>query len=90
VALIALHRLYQRTCEDCGYRWTVTRAQKQRTVRAPVRVSTRRLSSSMATHEASVGAQEELIQPLKECAKFRGLRYSERPVTKRHPAELPD
>jgi hypothetical protein len=32
VALVALHRLYQRTCKDCGYHWTVTRAQKQKTV----------------------------------------------------------
>jgi predicted nucleic-acid-binding Zn-ribbon protein len=87
MALIALHRLYQRTCEDCGYRWTVTRAQKQRTVGAPMRTGR---FSYMANEQASVEAQGEQIEPLRECAKCGSVRFSERPVTKRHPADPPD
>ena len=36
MALVALHRLYQRTCRDCSYHWTVTRAQKQKSMRQSV------------------------------------------------------
>jgi predicted nucleic-acid-binding Zn-ribbon protein len=91
MALIALHRLYQRTCKTCGYRWTVTRAQKQSAVRAPwLQPGPQRLSSSMASEEAFVEAQEEQIQPLRECAKCGSVEISERPITKRHPADPPN
>jgi hypothetical protein len=44
----------------------------------------------MAGEEAFVEAQEEQMEPLRECAKCGGVAFSERPVTKRHPADPPD
>jgi hypothetical protein len=83
MALVALHRLYQRTCRDCGYRWTVTRAQKQISVRQPVF----RQRGVENAREALVETRERLIDPLRECARCGGIRFSERPVTKRRPAD---
>jgi hypothetical protein len=44
----------------------------------------------MASEEAFVEAQEEQIEPLGECAKCGGVEFSERPITKRHPADPPN
>jgi hypothetical protein len=44
----------------------------------------------MTSEQASVDAQGEQIEPLRECAKCGSVRFSERPVTKRHPADPPD
>jgi len=82
VALVALHRLYQRTCKDCGYHWTVTRAQKQKTVRL---LNPR--SHVLQTGETFVQGQE--VEPFRECAKCGGIRFSEQPVTKRRLADPP-
>jgi predicted nucleic-acid-binding Zn-ribbon protein len=85
VRVIALHRLYQRTCKHCGYHWTVTRAQAQLTVRQPM---DRRMR--VRAREAAVGAQLELVEAFRRCAKCGGNRFSERPVTKRRPADPPE
>ena len=82
VALVALHRLYQRNCKDCGYHWTVTRAQKQKTVRL---LNPR--SHLLQTGETFVQGQK--VEPFRESAKCGGIRFSERPVTKRRPADPP-
>jgi hypothetical protein len=85
MALVALHRIYQRTCRDCGYRWTVTRAQKQERVRQPVL----RQRGVENPREAMVESREAVMDPLSECARCGGVRFSERPVTKRRPADPP-
>ena len=85
MALVALHRLYQRTCRDCSYHWTVTRAQKQKSMRQSVL----RQRGSENPREALVATWEPVMDPLRECAKCGGVRSSERPVTKRHPADPP-
>jgi hypothetical protein len=85
--IIALHRLYQRTCKDCGYRWTVTRAQAQLTVRAP---HFGRGAFAVQADEAAEEAQVELVEQFRICAKCGVDFFSERPVTKRHPADPPE
>jgi hypothetical protein len=82
MALVALHRLYQRTCQHCGYHWTVTRAQKQKVVRVLNPHST-----LLQTGETLVHGQD--VEPFRECAECGGFRYTERPVTKRRPADPP-
>ena len=77
MAIVALHRLYQRTCRDCGYRWTVTRGQANQ--RPSAGISTTRGENA---REALVETRERLIDPLRECAKCGGIRFSERPITK--------
>src|SRR6202034_3823539 len=69
--VIALHRLYQRTCKKCGYHWTVTRAQAQLTVRQPYP----RMRVRPATREALVEAQVEQVEQFRECAKCGGVRF---------------
>lgn len=83
MALVALHRLYQRTCRDCGYHWIVTRAQKQKRGRQP----TLRQRGVENPQEALAVIREGMIDPLKECASCGSVRYSERPITKRAPAD---
>jgi hypothetical protein len=39
--------------------------------------------------EAIVVRQEGVMDPLKECAKCGGARFSDRPITKRRPADPP-
>jgi hypothetical protein len=85
VALIALHRLYQRTCRDCGYHWTVTRKEKQRRLRQPAL----RRRGVENPREALVETRERLTDPLRECAECESVRFSERPVTKRRPVDPP-
>ena len=65
MALVALHRLYQRTCKDCGYHWTVTRAQKQKTVRL---LNPR--SHVLQTGETFVQGQE--VEPFRGVCQMRG------------------
>ena len=65
MALVALHRLYQRTCRDCGYHWTVTRAQKQKRMRQPVL----RQRGVENPREALVATREPVMDSLRECAK---------------------
>jgi hypothetical protein len=86
VRVVALHRLYQRTCKNCGYHWTVTREQAQLTVRQPLP----RVRGGRATREALVEAQGELVEAFRKCAKSGSDRFSERPVTKRRPADPPE
>jgi hypothetical protein len=85
MALVALHRLYQRSCRDCGYHWTVTRAQKQKRIRQPVL----RQRGVENAREAFVEIREPVMDSLMECAKCGGVRFFERPVTKRRPADPP-
>ena len=85
VAIVALHRLYQRTCKSCGYHWTVTRAQKQMMVRQPPL----RVRARSARRLYLVEAQMRIVKQFRDCAKCGGVRLSERPVTKRHPADPP-
>jgi hypothetical protein len=85
MALVALHRLYQRTCRDCGYHWTVTRPQKQNQMHQPVF----RQRGVENPREHVVETPEQVIDPLRECAKCGGVRFSERAVTKRRPADPP-
>ena len=83
------HRLYQRTYRDCGYNWTVTRAQAQ------LRPNKLRLYPSAAgvaaiqAAEAAMDSRLELIEQFHKCAKCGSELFSERPVTKRHPADPP-
>jgi hypothetical protein len=69
MALVALHRLYQRTWQDCGSHWTVTRAQKQISVRQPV-LRQRGIENARG---ALVETRERQIDPLRECAKCGGF-----------------
>jgi predicted nucleic-acid-binding Zn-ribbon protein len=87
--IIALHRLYQRTCKDCGYHWTVTRAQARIKVRAPSLGLRGPLTagSSMQAIEAAEEGQIELREQFRRCPKCGVDLFSERPVTKRHPAD---
>ena len=100
--VIALHRLYQRTCKDCGYHWTVTRAQAQLMVQRPriprgaVRgtggrgVGQSYIGDVIQAGEAAEQAQVELVEQFRQCAKCGADRFSQRPVTKRHPADPPE
>jgi hypothetical protein len=103
--VIALHRLYQRTCKGCGYHWTVTRAQAQLVVRrssigrgafggGPGGVSgipqdSSYIDNAIEASEATEKAQLELIEQFRTCAKCGSDVSSERPITKRHPADRP-
>jgi predicted nucleic-acid-binding Zn-ribbon protein len=87
VKIIALHKLYQRTCKDCGYHWTVTRAQATLAVREP-RFGRGAFVSSVDS--ADVDAQVEQVEQFRICAKCGVDFFSERPVTKRHPADAPE
>jgi hypothetical protein len=69
MALVALHRLCQRTCLDCGYHWTVTRRQEQMRVRQPV-LRQRGVENSRG---AFVVRQEGVMDPRKECAECGGV-----------------
>lgn len=92
--LIALHRLYQRTCTGCGYHWTVTRAQSQLKVKPPHPIVQRGLRGPIGmvieADEAAKQAQVELVEQFKRCAKCGADDFIERPVTKRHPADRPE
>jgi predicted nucleic-acid-binding Zn-ribbon protein len=89
---IALHRLYQRTCKDCGYHWTVTRAQARIKVTAPSLGLRGPLTAGVSRQdiEAAEDAQIELREQFRRCPKCGVDFFSERPVTKRHPADSPE
>jgi hypothetical protein len=93
VRLIALHRLYQRTCKECGYRWTLTRAQVQLRNSAGTFSRLNKLPTYASSSDATgaLRAQEEararLIDRYRTCARCGTDVFSERPITKRHPAD---
>jgi hypothetical protein len=48
------------------------------------------IESGIQAREAAMEAQLELVQQFRTCSKCAGDRFSERPVTKKHPADAPD
>lgn len=93
--ILALHRRYQRTCGDCGYRWELTRRQAQ----LMVHPHAQRLrgggahnyysEGALESFEADVDQQDELVEQFKRCARCGSTSYRQRPVTRRHPADAP-
>ena len=72
MALVALHRLYQRTCRDCGYHWTVTRAQKQKRMRQPVlRQRGVRTSRSLGGYSGASDGPAQGMRQMRGCSVLR-------------------
>jgi predicted nucleic-acid-binding Zn-ribbon protein len=87
VTLIHFRRQYERTCKECGYSWIVTRKEATLHVRPP---SVRRgIAGSFAAQEASIEDQAEMIAQFMKCEKCGSMRFSERAISKRHPADPP-
>jgi hypothetical protein len=48
------------------------------------------IDTAMQTNEADEEAQVELAEQFRRCAKCGTDSFSERPITKRHPADPPE
>lgn len=91
-----LHRFYERTCSACGYRWTVPRWQlKVKRIRVrlgPANLGQGNLQSpamdeAIEAADEARDAQRDRIEQLGRCAKCGSKQFSERPVTRSHPAD---
>jgi predicted nucleic-acid-binding Zn-ribbon protein len=69
----------ERTCKDCGYAWIITRDQ------ATVTHAGSGMSVAVATRDA-FQSQMDLGDGLRRCPKCGAEHYSQRSLTKRHPA----
>lgn len=95
--ILALHRRYERTCDECGYHWPITRREAQfRVNTTSVRLSaTRGLSFRAGSGQSAawlgnVESQSGVSAALHRCARCGGEHCSDRPITRRRPATPPD
>lgn len=93
VRILALHRHYERTCDDCGYHWAITRREAQYRVNTTsVRLSaTRGVSFRTGIDQSTawttnVDSQSGVSAALHRCARCGGEHCSDRPITRRRPA----
>ena len=84
--LLALHRHYERTCTNCGYKWVLTRKEAQFMPRPDTRGLRRAGGRDMRTFEEDVDQQDNLAEQFKRCARCGMTSYRQRRITRKHPA----
>jgi ribosomal protein L37E len=84
--LLALHRQYERTCANCGYKWVLTRKQAQFMPHPDTRGLRRAGAWRVRTFEGDLDQQDDLAEQFKRCARCGMTSYRQRPVTRKHPA----
>ncbi len=91
--VLALHRYYERTCTNCGYKWVLTRKEAQFMARPNIRglrgggPQRYYIDNAVSTFDQDVGQQDALAEQFKRCARCGMTNYHQRPVTRRHPAD---
>jgi len=100
VRILALHRTYERSCTACGETWLLSRRQAQfrpspwaggfNPGRAGgLGTESPLADSSMTAGSAAMEAELDVADSLRRCPACGSYRFSERPVTRRHPADPP-
>jgi hypothetical protein len=87
--------------KNCGYHWTVTRAEARLNIHHPPEIAHGnpfRGGGSLVPQgdymdsgfQDADQAEIEAIEQLRTCAKCSSERFSQRPITKWHPADPPE
>jgi hypothetical protein len=93
--IFALHRLYERKCRDCGYVWTVPRANAAVQLHPPPGMTIARSAwtsysgDGVGSVEADYNSRDELLEAIRRCPKCGVDNSSIRAITRRHPASPP-
>jgi hypothetical protein len=87
-----LHNHYERTCRACGYSWVVTRGEAALhppSINRFEAFGEARQAAGIGSVEAEEDTQLESYEETRRCPSCGIDDFTERPVTKAHPADEP-